>query len=88
MPKIHSKLSEIEFKDERIVESIERMITAIELQEALQRLLNKERVKHEKLEKENTELKHRNDELKELIKQQNRYVEDFPKSQLEEKYHA
>ena len=70
MPKIHSKLSEIEFKDERIVESIERMITAIELQEALQRLLNKERVKHEKLEKENTELKRINDELKELIKQQ------------------
>ena len=57
MPKIHSKLSEIEFKDERIVESIERITTAIELQEALQRLLDKERVKHEKLEKENAELK-------------------------------
>ena len=70
MPKIHSKLSEIEFKDERIVESIERMITAIELQEALQRLLNKERVKHEKLEEENVELKNRNDKLKGLIKQQ------------------
>ena len=39
MPKIHSKLSEIEFKDERLVESIERIVTAIELQEALQRLL-------------------------------------------------
>jgi len=70
MPKIHSKLSEIEFKDERIVESIERMITAIELQEALQRLLNKERVKHEKLEEENVELKNRNDKLNGLIKQQ------------------
>ena len=70
MPKIHSKLSEIEFKDERIVESIERMITAIELQEALQRLLNKERVKHEKLEEENIELKNRNDKLNGLIKQQ------------------
>ena len=79
MPKIHSKLSEIEFKDERIVESIERIITAIELQEALQRLLNKDRVKHEKLEKENTELKRRNDELKELIKQHYNYIKSFPK---------
>ena len=70
MPKIHSKLSEIEFKDERLVESIERIVTAIELQEALQRLLNKERVRLEKLEEENTELKSKNDELKELIKQQ------------------
>ena len=88
MPKIHSKLSEIEFKDERIVESIERIITAIELQEALQRLLTKESAKNAKLKEENKELKYRNGELKELIKQQNRYVEDFPKSQLEEKYHA
>ena len=70
MPKIHPKLSKIEFEDERIVESIERIITAIELQEALQRLLNKERVKHEKLEEENVELKNINDKLKELIKQQ------------------
>ena len=88
MPKIHSKLSEIEFKDERIVESIERIITAIELQEALQRLLNKERVKHEKLEEENVELKNRNDKLNGLIKQQQIEIIRFPKSQLEEKYHA
>ena len=40
------------------------------------------------VKEENKELKYRNGELKELIKQQNRYVEDFPKSQLEEKYHA
>ena len=84
MPKIHSKLSGIEFKDERLVESIERIVTAIELQEALQRLLNKERIKHEKLEEENTELKCRNDELKKLIKQHYSYIKDFPKSQLEE----
>ena len=70
MPNIHSKLSEIEFKDERIVESIERKITAIEFQEALQRVLNKERGKHEKLEEENVELKNRNDKLNGLIKQQ------------------
>ena len=70
MPKIHSKLSEIEFKDERLVESIERIVTAIELQEALQRLLNKERDITEKLEAENAELKNKNDKLKELIKQQ------------------
>jgi hypothetical protein len=70
MPKIHSKLSEIEFKDERLVESIERIVTAIELQEALQRLLNKERDITEKLEAENTELKNKNDKLKALIKQQ------------------
>ena len=70
MPKIHSKLIEIEIKDERIVESIERIITAIELQEALQRLLNKERDITEKLEAENAELKNKNDKLKALIKQQ------------------
>ena len=70
MPKIHSKLSEIEFKDERLVESIERIVTAIELQEALQRLLNKERDITEKLEAENAELKNKNDKLKALIKQQ------------------
>ena len=70
MPKIHSKLSEIEFKDERVLESMERIITAIELQEALQSLLKKERVKSEKLGEENAKLKSKNDELKELIKQQ------------------
>ena len=76
MPKINSKqfclksLSGIEFKDERLVESIERIVTAIELQEALQRLLNKERDITEKLEAENAELKNKNDKLKALIKQQ------------------
>ena len=79
MPKIHSKLSEIEFKDERIVESIERMITAIELQEALQRLLQKARAKHEKLVEETVEIKRRNNELKELIKQHYSYIKSFPK---------
>ena len=70
MSKIHPKLSEIEFEDERIVESIERVITAIELKEALQRVLDKQYDLNKKLEKENTELKNRNDKLKELIKQQ------------------
>ena len=70
MPKLHSSLSKIEFKDERVLESMERIITAIELQEALQSLLKKERVKCEKLEEENVELKNRNDKLKGLIKQQ------------------
>ena len=84
MPKIHPKLSEIEFTDERIVESIERIITAIELQEALQRLLAKESAKNAKLEEEKKELKCRNDELKKLIKQHYSYIKDFPKSQLEE----
>ena len=40
------------------------LIKAIELQEALQRLLTKERAKHKKLEEENAELKRRNDELR------------------------
>ena len=40
------------------------LIKAIELQEALQRLLTKERAKHEKLEEENVELKRRNDGLR------------------------
>jgi hypothetical protein len=84
MPKLHSSLSKIVFKDERILESIERIITAIELQEALQSLLKKERVKNAKLEEEKKELKCRNDELKKLIKQHYSYIKDFPKSQLEE----
>lgn len=86
MPKKSNLKHQIE--DPRNVDTIERIITAIELQEALQRLLQKARAKHEELEKETVKLKRKNDELKELIKQQNRYVEDFPKSQLEEKYHA
>ncbi len=70
MPKLHPSISKIEFTDERIIESIERVTTAIELQEALQRLLKKQRDLTEKLEAENAELKNRNDKLKGLIKQQ------------------
>ena len=80
MPKLHSSIPKIVFKDEKILESIERIITAIELQEALQSLLKKERVKHEKLEEENAELKCKNNELKELIKQHHSYIGNFPKS--------
>ena len=70
MPKIHPKLSEIEFEDEKIVESIERVITAIQLLEARGRTSENERVLIEELEAENTELKNKNDKLKTLIKQQ------------------
>ncbi len=70
MPKIHPKLSEIEFEDERIVESIERTITAIELLDARGRILDKQYALNKKLEEENVEIKNRNDKLKELIKQQ------------------
>tara|TARA_Y100001951_G_C11232665_1_gene235577 strand:- start:549 stop:803 length:255 start_codon:yes stop_codon:yes gene_type:complete len=81
MPKIQSNIKKIVFEDKRIVESIERIITAIELQEALQRLLTKESAKNAKLEEENKELKCRNDELKELIKQHHGYIENFPNLQ-------
>ena len=70
MPKLHSSLSKIVFEDERIIESIERVASAIQLLEARGRLLTEERAKYEKLEEENTELKSKNDKLKELIKQQ------------------
>ncbi len=70
MPKIHPKLSEIEFEDEKIVESIERVITAIQLLEARGRTSKNERALIEELEAENTELKNKNDKLKTLIKQQ------------------
>jgi|ETNmetMinimDraft_18_1059904.scaffolds.fasta_scaffold04128_5 hypothetical protein len=70
MPKIHPKLSEIEFEDEKIVESIERVITAIQLLEARGRTSENERALIEELEAENTELKNKNDKLKTLIKQQ------------------
>jgi hypothetical protein len=70
MPKIHPKLSEIEFEDEKIVESIERVITAIQLLEARGRTSENERALIKELEAENTELKNKNDKLKTLIKQQ------------------
>jgi len=70
MPKIHPKLSEIEFEDERIVESVERVTSAIQLLEVRGRLLKKEYALTEKLEEENIELKNRNDKLNALIKQQ------------------
>jgi seryl-tRNA synthetase len=77
MPKKLNLKHQIE--DPRNVDTIERIITAIELQEALQRLLQKARAKHEELEKETVKLKRRNDELKELIKQHHSYIKSFPK---------
>ena len=62
MPKKSNLKHQIE--DPRNVDTIERIVMAIELQEALQRLLQKARAKHEKLEEENAELKRRNDELR------------------------
>ena len=77
MPKKSNLKHQIE--DPRNVDTIERIVTAIELQEALQRLLQKARAKHEKLEEETAEIKRKNNELKELIKQHHSYIEDFPK---------
>ena len=65
MSKIQSNI-----QNQKYVDIITDFITAIELQEAVQRLLTKSRTNNEKLEKENAELKRKNNELKELIKQQ------------------
>jgi hypothetical protein len=70
MPKLHPSISEIEFEDERIIESVERVTSAIQLLEVRGRLLKKEYALTEKLEEENIELKNRNDKLNALIKQQ------------------
>ena len=80
MPKIQSNIKKIVFEDEMIVDSIDRVITAVQLLEARGRILTKERAKYEKLEEENAELKRKNDELKELIKQHYNYIGNFPKS--------
>ena len=79
MPKIQSNIKKIVFEDEMIVDSIDRVITAVQLLEARGRILTRERAKYEKLEEENAELKRKNNELKELIKQHHSYIEDFPK---------
>ncbi|SVC90888.1 uncharacterized protein METZ01_LOCUS343742 [marine metagenome] len=84
MPKIQSNIKKIVFEDEMIVDSIDRVITAVQLLEARGRILTRERAKYEKLKEENAELKRKNNELKELIKQHYSYIKDFPKSQLEE----
>ena len=78
MPKKSSLKHQIE--DDRDVESIERIIAAVELLEARGRILDRERDKIEKLEEENKELKRRNDELIETIKQHHSYIGNFPKS--------
>ena len=83
MSKIQSNI-----ENQKYVDVIAELITAIELQEAVQRLLKKQRDKNEKLEKENVELKRKNDELKEIIKQHYSYIEGFPKSPIAEADHA
>ena len=80
MPKIQSNIKKIVFEDEMIVDSIDRVITAVQLLEARGRILTRERAKYEKLEEKNAELKRKNDELKELIKQHYSYIGNFPKS--------
>ena len=75
MPKKSNLKHQIE--DERDVESLERIIAAIELLEARGRILDRERDKIDKLEDKNKELNRRNDELIETIKQHHSYIAGF-----------
>jgi hypothetical protein len=66
--KINTKhFADVEFEDVKLVESIERIMTAVELLEARGRISTRDRAKIERLEEENTELQHKIDKLQEFI---------------------
>tara|TARA_Y100001963_G_C6754600_1_gene436093 strand:+ start:430 stop:696 length:267 start_codon:yes stop_codon:yes gene_type:complete len=66
--KINTKrFADVEFEDERLVESIERVMTAVELLEARGRTGVKDRAKINRLEEENTELIRKINKLQEFI---------------------